>query len=96
LFKRLLFQKIPLEAAAVGVITNSSQSPYSLPLPKPPKVEFPTLYPSFFTATCKDWLPLLQDKKTTHRRLHRNSRTGKFYMPSKNEVRKACSLMYAD
>jgi REP element-mobilizing transposase RayT len=25
-------------------------------------VEFPTLYPTFFTATCKDWLPLLQDK----------------------------------
>jgi hypothetical protein len=24
-------------------------------------VNFPTLYPTFFTATCKDWLPLLQD-----------------------------------
>jgi putative transposase len=24
-------------------------------------LEFPTLYPSFFTATCKDWLTLLQD-----------------------------------
>jgi REP element-mobilizing transposase RayT len=24
-------------------------------------MNFPTLYPSFFTATCKDWLPLLQD-----------------------------------
>jgi hypothetical protein len=24
-------------------------------------VEFPTLFPSFFTATCKDWQPLLQN-----------------------------------
>jgi putative transposase len=56
-------QKISSEDAAVGVITNSSQSPNSLPLPKPPKVEFPTLYPSFFTATCNDLLPLLQDNE---------------------------------
>jgi putative transposase len=24
-------------------------------------MNFPTLFPAFFTATCKDWLPLLQD-----------------------------------
>jgi len=24
-------------------------------------MEFPTLYPKFFTATYKDWLPVLQD-----------------------------------
>ena len=24
-------------------------------------MNFPTLFPAFFTATCKDWLPLLED-----------------------------------
>jgi REP element-mobilizing transposase RayT len=41
--------------------TNNSKTPDALPLPKPSTLVFPTLFPSFFTATCKDWLPLLKD-----------------------------------
>ena len=40
---------------------TATKLPQSLPLLKHPNVEFPTLFPTFFTATCKDWLPLLQD-----------------------------------